>query len=65
MTPFEEQALDELLKEQHNNTRHDSIEEMLKTQEKYNTYTFPPAAYDMVNQMMGAIMNLKQRQPRK
>lgn len=63
MTPFEEEVLDELLKEQHKNTRHDTIEVMLKIQEKYDAYIFPPAAYDMVNQMMGAIMNLKQRQP--
>ena len=36
---------------------------MCEIQDRYDSYTFPPAAYQMLNEMMGAVMNLKQNYP--
>lgn len=52
------------LKEQHRNTRHDAVEAMQRVRAKYiDGYSFPQAAEDMFNEMCGAVMNLKQREP--
>lgn len=53
------------LKEQHRNTRHDAVEKLTEIRAKYaDGYSFPPAAEAMFNEMCGAIMNLKQREPK-
>jgi hypothetical protein len=52
------------LKDQHKNTRHDAVDKMLEIRESYEgKYNFPAGAEEMVDRMMGAIMNLKQRDP--
>ena len=56
---------EEALKEQHKNTRHDAVEVMAEIQDRYSDkYKFPDAAYQMCNEMIGAVMNLKQRKPK-
>lgn len=53
------------LAEQHRNTRHDAVEKMAEIQARFlENYSFPPAVENMLNEMSGAIMNLKQRSPK-
>lgn len=64
MKTYTEEEVRLLLAEQHRNTRHDAVDEILAVRNKFDTkYKFPPAANDMINQMSGAIINLKQRSP--
>lgn len=52
-----------LLKEQHRNTRHDVIDKMTEIRAKWaKTHDFSMAD-EMMNEITGAIMNLKQREP--
>lgn len=54
------------LKEQHRNTRHDAVDKILEIRAEYaDGYEFPAPAEAMVDRMIGAIMNLKQREPKK
>lgn len=64
MKTYTEEEVRLLLAEQHRNTRHDAVDEILAVRNKFDTqYKFPPATGDMINQMSGAIINLKQRSP--
>lgn len=52
------------LTEQHRNTRHDSIEKMDEIRARWSeNYNFT-SAENMLNEITGAIMNLKQREPK-
>jgi len=51
-----------LLKEQHKNTRHDAVDVIQEIQARYveQGYSFPERLF---NEMVGKIMNLKERFP--
>lgn len=54
-----------LLAEQHRNTRHDAIDKMNEIRERWSrTHDFT-ISDNMFNEITGAIMNLKQREPEK
>ena len=51
--------------EQHRNTRHDAIDKITEIRARWEEkgYNFSPSD-NMMNEIMGAIMNLKQREPK-
>ena len=51
------------LKEQHRNTRHDSIDEVQRINKRWDDERGIQIDQDFVNEIVGAIMNLKQRKP--
>jgi hypothetical protein len=56
-----EEKLRIALAEQHRNTRHDAIDVVQEVREKWDkTHSFPEL---MFNEMVGRIMNLRQRTP--
>lgn len=51
------------LKEQHRNTRHDAVDKIMEITERWGeTHSFT-ACEAMLNEITGAIINLKQREP--
>lgn len=51
------------LKEQHQNTRHDAIEKILEITARWSVTHNLSVADNMLNEITGAILNLKQREP--
>lgn len=57
------QEIKDLLAMQHRNTRHDAVEKMQEIRDRWSkTHNFE-ASERMVDEIAGAIMNLKQREP--
>ncbi len=54
-----------LLAEQHQNTRLDAVEKMNEIRARWATTHNFEACENMLNEITGAIMNLKQREPEK
>lgn len=60
---METDKINSLLAEQHRNTRHDAIDKINEIRDRWSkTHNFS-ICDNMFNEITGAIMNLKQREP--